>query len=67
MNSSNKFQLNFAQPKVSNEVGSPVGALNEPFETEYLLKSHANVLHLARSIEQFRIGPVQEKMMINAE
>ena len=67
MNSSNKFQLNFVQPKVSDEMGSPVEAFNESSETEHLLKSHANVRHLARSIEQFRIGLVQAGELVNAE
>ena len=67
MNSNNKFQLNFAQQKVSDEIGSPVEGLNESSETEYLLKSHANVLHLARSIEQFCIGLVQAGELVNAE
>ena len=67
MNSSNKFQLNFAQPKASDEMGSTVEGLNVSSETEHLLKSHANILHLALSIEQFRIGLVQAGELVNAE
>lgn len=48
-------------------MGALVNALNEPSETEYLLKSHANALHLARSIEQFRIGLVQVGELVNDE
>jgi hypothetical protein len=59
MNSRNKRRLNIPQPKVSCEMGALVEASNEPSETEYLLKSHDNALHLARSIEQLRIGLVQ--------
>jgi hypothetical protein len=67
MNSRNKRRLNISQPKVSDEMGSPVEGLNESPETEYLLKSHANVLHLARSIEQYRIGLVHAGELLNAE
>ncbi len=67
MNSRNKRRLNIPQPKVSCEMGALVNALNEPSETEYLLKSHANALHLARSIEQFRIGLVQVGELVNDE
>lgn len=67
MNSSNKCRLNIPQPKVSYEMGTPVEALNQPSETEYLLKSNANVLHLARSIERFVIGLVQAGELLNAE
>ena len=48
-------------------MGVLVNALNEPSETEYLLKSHANFLHLARSIKQFRIGLVQVGELVNDE
>jgi len=34
-------------------------------ETVYLLKSPANAEHLRKSIEQFNIGVVQEKDLIN--
>ena len=67
MNLNNKCRLNIAQPKVSDEMGAPVEDLNESSETKHLLKSHANVLHLARSIEQFRIGLVQVVELVNAE
>ena len=67
MNSINKCRLDIERPKVSDEMGTPVEALNEPSETEYLLKSNANVLHLARSIEQFGIRLVQAGELLNAE
>ena len=59
--------MNFAQHKVSDEICSPVEGFHESSETEHLLKSHLNVLHLARSIEQFRIGLVQAGELVNAE
>jgi hypothetical protein len=67
MNSRNKRHLNIPQPKVSCEMCELVDILNEPSETEYLLKSHANFLHLARSVEQYRIGLVQVGELVNAE
>ena len=48
-------------------MGTHVEALNEPSETEYLLKSNANVLHLARSIVQYRFGLVLAGELLNAE
>jgi hypothetical protein len=67
MNSRNKRRLNIPLPKVSCEMGALVDTLNEPSVTEYLFKSRANVLHLSRSIEQFRIGLVQAGELENAE
>jgi hypothetical protein len=67
MNSRNKRRLNIPQPKVSCEMGELVDTLNESSETEYLLKSHANALHLARSIKQFRICCIQPGELINAD
>ena len=67
MSSSNKCRLNIERPKVSDEMGTHVEALNEPSETEYLLKSNANVLHLARSIVQYRFGLVLAGELLNAE
>lgn len=59
MNSRNKGRLNIPQPNVSCVMGALVEGLNESFEREHLLKSQANVLQLASSIEQFLIGLVQ--------
>jgi hypothetical protein len=52
---------------VSDEIGTYVEALNEPSETEYLLKSNANALHLVRSSEQFGIGLVQADELLYAK
>lgn len=38
---------------------------NSLIETVYLLKSPANVAHLARSIEQFRQGKVTERSLLD--
>ncbi len=38
---------------------------NSLLETVYLLKSPANAAHLARSIEQFRQGQVQQRELVN--
>ncbi len=39
---------------------------NSLLETVHLLKSPANAAHLARSIEQFRQGQVQQRDLVNA-
>lgn len=39
---------------------------NSLLETVHLLKSPANVAHLARSIEQYRLGHVQQKGLVDA-
>ncbi len=38
---------------------------NSFLETVHLLKSPANAAHLARSIEQFRLGQVQQRDLVN--
>ncbi len=38
---------------------------NSLLETVHLLKSPANAAHLARSIEQFRQGQVQQRDLVN--
>ena len=38
---------------------------NSLLETVHLLKSPANAAHLARSIEQFRLGQVQQSDLVN--
>ena len=38
---------------------------NSLLETAHLLKSPANAAHLARSIEQFRQGQVQQRDLVN--
>ena len=38
---------------------------NSLLETVHLLKSPANAAHLARSIEQFRQGQVQQRELVN--
>lgn len=40
-------------------------SFNSLLETVYLLKSPANVAHLARSIEQFRNGEVMERELLD--
>lgn len=38
---------------------------NSMMETAHLLRSPANVAHLARSIEQFRQGTVEERKLVD--
>ena len=38
---------------------------NSLLETVHLLKSPANAAHLARSIEQFRQGQIQQRDLVN--
>ena len=39
---------------------------NSLLETVHLLKSPANAAHLARSIEQYRLGQVQQRVLVDA-
>ena len=49
-----------------NAVVISMDSFNSLMETVYLLKSPANVAHLARSIEQYRLGQTVEGNLIDA-
>ena len=51
----------------SDAVVMSLDTFNSLMETVHLLKSPANATHLARSIEQYRQGKVQQRALVDDE
>lgn len=51
----------------SDAVVMSLDTFNSLMETVHLLKSPANAAHLARSIEQYRQGKVQQRALVDGE